>query len=200
MQGSLSQPKIFISYSGTSPQHEHWVLDLAERLSSDGVIVVLDKWDLREGQDKHAFMEQTVHDETIQKIIVICERGYQEKANDRRGGVGTETQLISKQVYEKTGQAKFIPVVREYDEHGKACMPHFMASRIYIDLSSDETFEENYQKLVRNLYEKPLLKRPALGTAPAYIIDDDQVQTKTSRKIKRDQRRPHKRTPERSGG
>ena len=58
-----------------------------------------------------------------------------------------------------------------------------MASRIYIDLSSDETFEENYQKLVRNLYEKPLLKRPALGTAPAYIIDDDQVQTKTSRKI-----------------
>lgn len=183
MQGSLSQPKIFISYSWTSPQHEHWFLDLAERLSSDGVIVVLDKWDLREGQDKHAFMEQTVHDETIQKVIVICERGYQEKADDRRGGVGTETQLISKQVYENTGQAKFIPVVREYDEHGKACMPHFMASRIYIDLSSDETFEENYQKLVRNLYEKPLLKRPALGTAPAYIIDDDQVQTKTSRKI-----------------
>jgi hypothetical protein len=58
-----------------------------------------------------------------------------------------------------------------------------MASRIYIDLSSDDTFEENYQKLVRNLYGKPLLRRPPLGTAPAYITDEDQIVLKTSRKV-----------------
>jgi hypothetical protein len=58
-----------------------------------------------------------------------------------------------------------------------------MGSRIYIDLSSDDTFEENYQKLVRNLYGKPLLKRPTLGTAPAYITDEDQILLKTSRKV-----------------
>jgi len=59
-----------------------------------------------------------------------------------------------------------------------------MASRIYIDLSSDDTFEENYQKLVRNLYGKPLLRKPPIGTAPPYITDDEnQILLKTSRKV-----------------
>lgn len=39
--------KVFISYSWTNVTHEKWVLELAERLVSDGVDVVLDKWDLK---------------------------------------------------------------------------------------------------------------------------------------------------------
>ena len=183
MQGSTTQPKVFISYSWTTPEHERWVVDFAERLSGDGIVVILDKWDLKEGQDKHKFMEQMVHDESIGKVLVICDRGYQAKGDDRKGGVGTESQLISKEVYENTAQEKFIPIVREFDQHGNACMPHFMGGRIYIDLSSPEPFEENYQKLVRNLYDKPLLKRPPLGAPPAYITDEEQVQVRTTRKI-----------------
>lgn len=183
MKGSTSQPKVFISYSWTTPQHEQWVLDFAERLSGDGIAVVLDKWDLKEGQDKHVFMEQMVHDEGISKVLVVCDHGYQVKADDRKGGVGTETQLISKEVYENTAQEKFIPIIRECDKDGKPCIPHYMASRIYIDLSSEDIYEENYQKLVRNLYGKPLLKRPPLGTPPAYITDEEQVLLKTSRKV-----------------
>jgi hypothetical protein len=183
MQGSTSQPKVFVSYSWTSPQHERWVSDLAERLSEDGIIVILDKWHLKEGQDKHVFMEKTVHDESIAKVLVVCDLGYQLKADDRKGGVGTETQLISKEVYENTAQEKFIPIVRQFDKNGKPCIPHFMATRIYIDLSSDDTFEENYQKLVRNIYGKPLLRQPPLGTPPAYITEEDQILLKTSRKV-----------------
>ena len=134
MEGSISQPKVFISYSWTSAQHEQWVLELADRLSGDGIVVTLDKRDLKEGQDKHAFMEQMVNDPNIGKVLVICDRGYQAKADDRKGGVGTETQLISKEVYENTGQEKFIPVVREYDQDGKPCIPHFMGSRISLVL------------------------------------------------------------------
>jgi len=183
MKGSTKQPKVFISYSWSSPQHEQWVLDLAERLSGDGVIVVLDKWDLKEGQDKHVFMEQMVNDADIKKVLVVCDGVYQTKADNRKGGVGTETQLISKEVYESTEQEKFIPIIREYDGSGKPCIPHYMASRIYIDLSSDERFEENYQKLIRNLYDKPLLKRPSLGTAPVYITQEEQAVLKTSHKV-----------------
>lgn len=183
MKGSTAQPKVFISYSWTSPQHEQWVLDLAERLSGDGIVTVLDKWDLKEGQDKHVFMEQMVNDKSIKKVLVVCDHVYQTKADDRKGGVGTETQLISKEVYENTVQEKFIPIVREYDGTGKPCIPHYMSSRIYIDLSSDEKFEESYQKLIRNLYDKPLLKRPVLGTPPAYIIDEGQIVLKTSHRV-----------------
>jgi hypothetical protein len=183
MKGSTSHPKIFISYSWSTPQHEQWVLDLAERLSGDGVVVVLDKWDLKEGQDKHIFMEQMVNDTNIKKVLVVCDTVYQTKANERTGGVGTETQLISQKVYESTNQEKYIPIVREYDASKKPCIPHYMANRIYIDLSSDEKFEENYQKLIRNLYDKPLIKRPALGTPPTYVIEEEQIILKTSHKV-----------------
>ena len=47
-------PKVFISYSWTKSD---LVLQVANRLMSHGVEVVLDKWDLKEGQDKYVFME-----------------------------------------------------------------------------------------------------------------------------------------------
>ena len=70
-------PKIFISYSWSS---DNFTLPLAERLVSHGVDVVLDKWDLKEGQDKYAFMEQCVNDPQIDKVLIICDRSYTEKA------------------------------------------------------------------------------------------------------------------------
>jgi hypothetical protein len=37
---------------------------------------------------------------------------------------------------------------------------------LYIDLSSEEIFEENYDKLLRNIYQVPLFKKPSLGKPP----------------------------------
>ena len=54
----MSSPKLFISYSWSSPAHVEWVLALATRLCEQGVDVILDKWDLKEGQDTFAFMEK----------------------------------------------------------------------------------------------------------------------------------------------
>ena len=76
-------PKVFISYSWTSSER---VLELAERLMSCGVEVVLDKWDLKEGQDKYVFMEQCVRDPDIDKVLLICDKTYADKANSRSGG------------------------------------------------------------------------------------------------------------------
>jgi hypothetical protein len=129
METNVELPKIFISYSWSSVIHEQWVITLAERLSNDGVYVVLDKWDLKEGQDKHQFMEQTVNATDIKKVLVICDKVYQKKADFREGGVGTETQLISKEVYDNIEQEKFIPVVREYHNvalFNKPSTPHLV--------------------------------------------------------------------------
>jgi hypothetical protein len=53
--------KAFISYSWSSPEHEQWVIDLAEQLCNDGVDIQLDKWGLKEGHDKFSFMEKDDH-------------------------------------------------------------------------------------------------------------------------------------------
>ena len=88
-------PKIFISYSWSS---DALVLELANRLVSHGVDVVLDKWDLKEGNDKYEFMERCVNDSSITKVLIICDKAYAQKANDRTGGVGDETVIISSEV------------------------------------------------------------------------------------------------------
>ena len=46
-----SPPRLFISYSWSTSEHEQWVIDLATELVNSGVDVVLDKWDLREGHE-----------------------------------------------------------------------------------------------------------------------------------------------------
>ena len=48
-------PKVFISYSWSTPKHQQKVIQWAERLISDGVDVVLDVFDLKEGHDKFHF-------------------------------------------------------------------------------------------------------------------------------------------------
>src|SRR6185295_5935405 len=100
-------PKAFISYSWSSAAHEQWVVELAEKLNSDGVHVLLDKWDLKEGHDKFAFMERMVTDPEVEKVLMICDQLYAEKADGRKGGVGTESQIISPEVYAKVDQEKF---------------------------------------------------------------------------------------------
>ena len=106
-------PKIFVSYSWTTPKHEDWVINLAERLVSDGVDVIIDKWNLKEGQDKYNFMETMVKSVDILKVLIILDRKYTEKAEQRTGGVGTETQIISPKIYDDVSQEKFIPIVAE---------------------------------------------------------------------------------------
>lgn len=162
-------PKIFISYSWSS---EDVVVPLAQRLVSHGVDVVLDKWDLKEGQDKYAFMEQCVNDPEITKVLIVCDKKYADKANAREGGVGDETVIISQEVYGNVNQEKFIPVVLETDEAGDPYVPTYINTRIYIDLSDEEKYESEYEKLLRNIYEKPLYKKQKLGKRPEWLDEE----------------------------
>jgi hypothetical protein len=173
-------PKIFISYSWTTPQHEDWVINLAERLVSDGVDVIIDKWNLKEGHDKYNFMETMVKSPDIQKVLIILDKKYSEKAEKRAGGVGTETQIISPKIYGDVSQEKFIPIVAEKDENGNAFVPTFLESRIYIDLSDDDKFEENYESLLRNIYQRPAYSKPKIGKAPSYLFEETPMTHKTS--------------------
>ena len=91
-------PKLFISYSWSNAEHQQWVIDLATQLRESGVDVILDKWDLKEGNDTLVFMEQMVTDPDIKKVMIIFDEKYAAKADGRAGGVGTETQIISKEV------------------------------------------------------------------------------------------------------
>jgi hypothetical protein len=76
-------PKVFISYSWTNQAHQECVKEWADRLLADGVNVILDPYDLKEGQDKYEFMERMVTDPEVTHVLVISDKGYADKAEAR---------------------------------------------------------------------------------------------------------------------
>ena len=165
-------PKVFISYSWTSEEYKQKVYDLACQLRNDGVEVVLDVWDLKVGDDKYAFMERSVTDASIDKVLIFCDKTYTEKANSRKGGVGDETAIITPEIYGKVEQDRFIPVIIERDEAGQEFVPAYLGSRLYVDLSGDN-YAKGYEQLLRIIYQQPAKRRPELGRRPAWLTEDE---------------------------
>lgn len=168
----METPKAFISYSWTTPKFREQVRAWADRIANDGVEIILDEYDLKEGHDKYAYMESMVADPSVTHVLMFSDKRYAEKANARRAGVGTESQIISKEIYDKVAQSKFVPIVCELDENGAPYLPVFASSRIYIDFSSDEAVNRNWEGLIRLLHGKPLHQKPKVGKPPAYITED----------------------------
>lgn len=164
-------PQVFISYSWTSKAYQQSIIELASRMRHDGVDVKLDVWDLKEGQDKYVYMEQCVTNPEIDKVLILSDHLYAQKANQRKGGVGDETTIISAEVYGNADQNKFIPVVMERDENGKECLPSYLKSRIYRDLSGNN-YESEYETLLRTIFNEPSNRKPEIGERPKWLTED----------------------------
>jgi hypothetical protein len=178
-------PKIFISYSWSSDEHIAWVASLGERLMSDGIDVILDQWSLEDGHDVNAFMEKMVSDPSIKRVVSVSDSVYASKANARKGGVGTETQIISEEVYDLVDQNKFIPILKERDEKGVEFLPIYLKSRKYIDFSDTDQEADAYDQLVRNIFERPKRRKPVLGKPPAHLFDELANSVSSAQKAKR---------------
>lgn len=179
-------PKIFISYSWTTPAHEKWVISLAEELLSQGVDVIIDKWNLKPGNDANAFMETMVTDTSVTKVLLICDRKYVEKSDSRLGGAGTEAQIITPQLYAKRGQDRFVAVVREQNDDGTPCLPVYYKGRIYFDLSDDTKYAQEFEGLVRWAWDKPAYVKPEIGKKPSFLSDTpDSIKLPTSAAFRR---------------
>jgi len=171
---------VFISYSHTSQEYVDWVIELASKLVTSGIDVKFDQFDLKEGHDLNAFMEQSVNSTEVDKVLLLLDKGYKEKADKRKSGVGTETLIISPEIYSDVKQEKFIPVVCSKDENNNPFIPTFLKSRLYIDLSDENSYEENFEKLLRNIVGSPIVKKPILGKVPEHILTDKSQNYKTS--------------------
>lgn len=157
----MDRPKVFISYSWKSEEYKDVVLQLARRLRSNGVDVILDRWHLRAGHDMYDFMERSIRE--ADKVLVLCEQSYVEKANARAGGAGTETRIISPALYPDSRQEKVIPVFME----SHRVVPDFLKGRMGIPFASRS--EAEYKEMLRVIYGVPEVDIPALGQPPAWL-------------------------------
>jgi hypothetical protein len=160
----VTNPKVFISYAWTNDEYSKEVATIAERLVNNGIDVLFDKWELSLGKNKYPYMEKSVADNTVSKVLIFCNQDYKSRADNRILGVGDETVIISAEVYKKKDSTKFIPIVMEHKTNGETYIPTYLEGKIYVDLSrNNPQFVSEYEKLVRDIWSEPEIQKPKLG-------------------------------------
>jgi len=151
---------VFISYSWDDEIHKKWVLNLANKLVSEGVNVILDRYHLRPGKSLPHFVETSI--KKADRIIIVFTPNYKLKAEKRTGGVGYEYSIMNANLYEnQTESGKIIPILRNGDK--TESIPEFMQQYIHIDMRKDENYNNSYTYLLREIYDEPAIIKPELG-------------------------------------
>lgn len=136
------KPTVFISYSWTPISNQETVFTLISQLRNDGIDVIYDKECLYPGQNINYFMEQALKDNKVDKIVVVCNEDYAEKANSRKGGVGHEAGIIISEIKSSPLQTRIIPVAVETDTQGRPFLPTALSEVFYIDLTREHGYSE----------------------------------------------------------
>jgi hypothetical protein len=106
-------------------------------------------------------MEKAIREN--QFVLIICTPGYKQRADERKGGVGYEGDVITGEVVTMQNHRKFIPVLRSGEWVNAA--PTWVAGKYFIDLRGSPYSSIHYADLVATLYgEKP--QAPPLGSKP----------------------------------
>jgi TIR domain len=167
-QTAFFQPIVFISYSHDTEEHRNWVLQLATRLRSNGVDVILDRWNLKLGSDLASFMEQGLS--KSQRVVCICSDNYVKKANEGKGGAGYEKQIITSEFINDQNSNWVIPLIKGNPNNKKT--PTFLAGRMYISFEESHLYETKYEELLRDLLDEPILPIPTIGKNPFQTVKE----------------------------
>lgn len=157
----MTIPKVFVSYSHDSQIHKKWVLEFATRLRNVGVDAGLDQWDLGPGDDIPLFMERNLA--TCDRVIMVCTEKYVERANAGAGGVGYEKMIVTAALMQGIDSNKVIPIIRQDGTHS---VPTFLRSKLYIDFSRHDQYEEAIDDLTRAIHNAPLFVKPEISMNP----------------------------------
>ncbi len=157
--------RVFISYSGTSERHSRWVAELATFLRQNGVDARLDLWHLRKGMDLPQWMANEL--DLAERVIIISDSRYTDRADKRSGGVGWETMLIQGDISQLPPDTrKYIVIVRE-TEFNKG-VPRYLKTRFAIHWSDDADEGRLRKELLQELYEIELA--PPIGRPPSLYV------------------------------
>lgn len=158
-------PKVFISYSWDDEPHKQWVLNLADKLCSDGIDIILDRYYLQPGKSLPHFVENSIS--TSDRIIIVFTPNYKLKADKRAGGVGYEYSIMNAELYNnQTINEKIIPVLKVGSK--EESIPAFMQQFIHIDLRNEDNFNNSYTDLIREIYNEPAIRKPEIGSKPIF--------------------------------
>jgi hypothetical protein len=157
LKGSPSQPlRVFISHTSSTPDQQEWVKQLALYLIDRRIQARLDKFHLRRGMDLPQWMCNELS--LAQKVIIVCDENYKQKADGRLGGVGWETMVIQGDIANlPPDSTKYQVVVRAEDINSG--LPLYLKTKFAFHAKLSDPADSFRQELVKELLELPLDER-----------------------------------------
>lgn len=156
--------RVFISYCHTSSEHEKWVESLGTFLRENGIDARLDVWHLRRGMDLPQFMTNELA--LAERVVLVSDERYAEKADGRVGGVGWETMIVQGDMAKLSPDStKYLVLVRsqKIDEG----LPKYLKTKFVIHWPDGITHRSNRELLLRELYDA--VRVPEIGARPIYL-------------------------------
>jgi len=156
--------RVFISWTKTNDDHWNWTEQLGKFLRENGVNARIDMWHLKTGMDLPQFMTNELS--LADKVIIISNEKYAEKADGRTGGVGWETMIIQGDMARQPPDStKFLVIVTSNNlEEG---LPIYLKSKYVIHWTGKDKEKINRQRLLSELLN--VFEEPPLGVAPVYL-------------------------------
>jgi hypothetical protein len=165
---TVRHPRVFISYTANKSEDREWVKNLAEKLRANGVDARIDIYHLKPGFDLPQWMTNEII--LADKVLLVCNRAYMEKADFRKGGVGWETMIIQGDMLAQgDNKQKYIAIIRENEV--ETALPIHLKSKYALHWGSNpEIGAEPLNQLVSYLFDIDI--EPDLGPVPDYVINN----------------------------
>lgn len=159
---------VFISYSWDGQEHEKWVLSLADVIDKNGGNSIIDR-KLKFGSHLRLFMERNIKAADV--VLMVLTPKYKSKAENLRGGVGFEYNIITKELFAVIeSNEKYIGVLR-YGDHNSS-VPNFIEDFKYVDLRAGSNYNDNLGNLIKQIFKSPL-KNPDMNKENKEIEETD---------------------------
>ncbi len=157
----MNPPKVFISYSHDSDDHQERLFELSEKLRSEGIDCNIDQYEMAPPDGWPRWMRNQI--KSADFVIVVCTETYERRYEGAEtlgmgAGVKWEGAIITQQLYEAEGQnEKFIPVV--FYPADLKHIPLEMRGGTWYRLDN----ETGYELLYRQLTGQPQIIKGVLG-------------------------------------
>jgi hypothetical protein len=156
--------RVFISYSWDSKQHKTRVADLVKDLRGNGIGAEFDG-DIILGERIPHYMETRVAGSDY--VLFVCTPKYKEKADNRAGGVGYESNIITGELYSSQNEKKFIPLL--FSGTWETSLPAWAAGKNGLDFTTEEKSQTALGRLLDHLGASPTSDKTEVAPSPAYI-------------------------------
>ncbi len=141
--------KVFISYSHDAPEHKDRVLNLSNRMRTDGKDCYIDQYEESPPEGLPQWMKKQIKEADF--VLVVCTEKYKrrfEGEEETKKGLGAkwEGAIITQGLYDtEANNTKFIPVL--FSSQDSAHIPVVLRGATYYKLNTEDGYEGLYHRL-----------------------------------------------------